>query len=436
MSTGMYKILLINPWIYDFAAVNMWARPLGLLKVAEFLSQFNVKLRLIDCMDIIEKPKPFGMAKYPKTALPTPGPLKGIRRRYGRYGIGVDAFVERLKTSERPDCILITGIMTYWYPGVFKAIEICKDLYPGVPVVLGGVYARLLPEHASRYSGADFVYTDVAGMQLSKVLEGFSIKLKQRNNPVAWYKLGFYKNASYSPILTSEGCPFRCTYCASGILWKVFFQRTPEDVVEEIECLCSMGVQDFAFYDDALLSNRYEHIKPILEGIIKRGIKARFHTPNGLHVRFLDEEIALLMRKAGFVTIRLSLETTDPERQRSTGGKVYNDEFKRAVECLKKAGFRKENIGVYLMYGLPGQGIDEVEEGIRFLMSLDVRIHLAEFSPIPGTSAWNELVKGGVFSEDIDPLLTNNTVFSLLYSGYSPDAIERLKSTVAQYNRL
>lgn len=434
MSTEMYKILLINPWIYDFAAVNMWARPLGLLKVAEFLSQFNVQLRLIDCMDIISKPKPFGMAKYPKTPLPTPPLLKGIKRRYGRYGIALDEFVQKVKTTPRPDCILVTGIMTYWYPGVFKAIEICKDIHPGVPVVLGGVYARLFPEHARRYSGADIVYTEQAGNALRRTLEGLSISLKKQKKSTAWYKLGFYKSPSYCPILTSEGCPFRCSYCASGILWRSFFQRAPEDVVEEIEYLYSMGVQDFAFYDDALLSNSNSHIRPILEGIIKRGIKARFHTPNGLHVRFLNYDLAHLMKKAGFVTIRLSLETTNPERQRSTGGKVYNDEFKQAVEALKRAGFRKKNIGVYLMYGLPGQGLDEVEEGVRFLFSCGVRVHLAEFSPIPGTVAWKQLLRDGVVSADMDPLLTNNTVFSILYSGYSSESLQRLKSIVAKYN--
>ncbi len=435
MSTEMYKFLLINPWIYDFAAVNMWSRPLGLMKVAEYLSQFNVKLRLIDCMDIIKKQKLFGMAKYPKTLLPTPEPLKEIRRHYGRYGMELDTFVERLRSIPRPDCIMVTGIMTYWYPGVFKAIELCKDLYPDVPVVLGGIYARLFPDHARKHSGADAVYTGVSGEGVKRVLEDMSIRLVQKGNVLPWYKLGFYSSSMYAPLLTSEGCPFRCTYCASGILWSDFAQRKPEEVLEEIEYLSSAGVTDFAFYDDALLSNRDSHIKPILEGIISRGIKVRFHTPNGLHVRFLDEEIAFLMRRAGFVTIRLSLETTDPERQRTTGGKVYNEEFQKAVKVLKKAGFGKENIGVYLMYGLPGQGLDEVEEGIRFLMSLDVKIHLAEFSPIPGTSAWNELLNKGVISEDIDPLLTNNTVFSLLYSGYNSSDIQRIKKMVSDYNR-
>ena len=53
------KILLINPWIYDFAAYNLWARPLGLIKVGEYLSSFDTELFFIDCSDSFE-PKKYG----------------------------------------------------------------------------------------------------------------------------------------------------------------------------------------------------------------------------------------------------------------------------------------------------------------------------------------------------------------------------------------
>ena len=41
------EVLLINPWIYDFAAANLWSRPLGLFEVAEYLSAYNNDLKLV-----------------------------------------------------------------------------------------------------------------------------------------------------------------------------------------------------------------------------------------------------------------------------------------------------------------------------------------------------------------------------------------------------
>jgi len=59
--------------------------------------------------------------------------------------------------GDRPDIVLVTSMMTYWYPGVFEAIRIISDLLPGTPVVLGGNYATLCRDHAVQNSGADVV---------------------------------------------------------------------------------------------------------------------------------------------------------------------------------------------------------------------------------------------------------------------------------------
>jgi radical SAM superfamily enzyme YgiQ (UPF0313 family) len=195
-----------------------------------------------------------------------------------------------------------------------------------------------------------------------------------------------------------------------------------------------MGVRDFAFYDDALLVDSEKHIKPILREIIQQGLRVRFHTPNGLHARFIDSELARLMKESGFKTMRLSLEMVNEERQKDSGGKVSNEDLKRAIVHLKQQGFTKEEIGVYLIYGLPGQGIEEVKEGIKFLKNLGVRINLTEFSPIRGTQCWKELVEQGIIDDNLDPLLTNNSIFTYLYSGYDPGEIEKIKLEVKKCN--
>jgi hypothetical protein len=87
-------------------------------------------------------------------------------------------------------------------------------------------------------------------------------------------------------------------------------------------------------------------LMPILEGVLARGLHLRFHTPNGLHVREVTAELAVLMYRAGFATVRLPLETIDPSRQRSTGGKVTTDAFEAGVAYLKAAGFGSQGWGL------------------------------------------------------------------------------------------
>ncbi len=428
------RVLLVNPWIYDFAAYNLWASPLGLLKVAEHLSCCDVDLFFIDCTDAFEV-RQYGIGKYRAQPVPKPVSLEKIPRRYKQYGITRAEFQKRVESCMPADMVLVTSIMSYWYPGAQETIRTVKKILGDIPVVLGGIYPTLYPEHAAAHSGADHIYSGPADDRLFPFLRECGLPLRAARGSRPYYELDLRVQNRFGTLLTSSGCPFQCSYCASQFLSRAYEQRPREDVLKEIAALSGRGIHDFAFYDDALLHDADSHIKPLLRMIIRRRLPVRLHAPNGLHARFLDDALAGLMKESGFRTVRLSFETSDPGRQKRTGGKVSTEDLARAVSALQKHGFTREQIGVYLLFGLPGQGLDEVEEGIAFLQRLDVRIFLAEFSPIRGTACWDELVRDGIIPDDLDPLFTNNTVFSFLYSGYDAGRVNRMKLMVKEYNR-
>ena len=75
--------------------------------------------------------------------------------------------------------------MTYWYPGLFKAIKIVKDFFNGVPVILGGIYATLCDEHAVTHSGADYVIPGRGESELLRLipeLTGFELQTRTPNS--------------------------------------------------------------------------------------------------------------------------------------------------------------------------------------------------------------------------------------------------------------
>jgi radical SAM superfamily enzyme YgiQ (UPF0313 family) len=219
-----------------------------------------------------------------------------------------------------------------------------------------------------------------------------------------------YPKLGYVTLRTSNGCPFQCSYCGWHLMDGEFSRRDPQETASEIERFHKkLSVRDFAFYDEALLYEAETHIIPIIETILKKGIRANFHTPNGLHAAFLTKELATLLKRAGFVGPRLGFETSDRALQRRTGGKVSNEDLVKAVSLLKKVGYRGADIGVYLLIGLPGQKVAQVEESIRFTHKLGVRVYLEEYSPVPGTPDYE---RSGL-AEDADPLMHNNFAFPL-----------------------
>jgi len=56
-----------------------------------------------------------------------------------------------------PRAILVTSLMTYWYPGVQETIQLLRQVFPEAPILLGGIYASLLPEHTKKLCGANEV---------------------------------------------------------------------------------------------------------------------------------------------------------------------------------------------------------------------------------------------------------------------------------------
>ena len=163
-------VLLVNPWITDFAAYNFWIKPLGLLCIGSLLRRNEFRISFVDCLDYSIKTKGYGDGKFYKTKIEKPPPLESIPRNYSQYGIPEEMLFKSLSLLEEPDLICVSSGMTYWYPGVFKLIEITKKLFKNVPVVLGGIYATLCYEHAKKYSSADVVFEGRGGLEVLRLI--------------------------------------------------------------------------------------------------------------------------------------------------------------------------------------------------------------------------------------------------------------------------
>jgi radical SAM superfamily enzyme YgiQ (UPF0313 family) len=420
-------ILLINPWITDFAAYNFWIRPLGILYIASLLRENGFRVTLIDCLDFQIKTKRYGDGKFFKTKIEKPIPLKSIPRNYSQYGIPEEILLKRLLNLEEPDLICVSSGMTYWYPGVFKLIEIIRKFFKKVSLILGGIYATLCYEHAKKHSGADIVFKGgnewEAVKQISD-LTGFQL----RTGELPYPSFDLYTQLNYVCLTTSRGCPFNCTYCASPFLSNGFVRRDPLEVVGEIEYWTNeFQVNNIAFYDDALLIEPSKHFIPVMKEVIKRGIHSNFHTPNALHIREIDEEVAELLFRGGFKTIRLGFESSNKTTQIETGGKVDNQEFRQAIKHLKRAGYSGEEIGVYIIIGLPGQRVGEVEESIAFVKEAGAKPMLVEYSPIPHTPLFEKAKKMSQFDIENEPLFHNNSILPCQWDGFTVTDFKRLK---------
>ena len=437
-------ILLVNPWIHDFAAYDFWAKPLGLLTIAAMLRHHGFRVSYVDCLNRFHPNAPkndpaarYGRGPYFKTRIPKPSGLHDVPRYFSRYGIKPQWFREDLLERGRPDLVLVTSLMTYWYPGVQETIEIIRSVFPLTPIVLGGIYARLCREHAKNNSGADHVADGPAERILFPLVRQFTgYSVTPAFDPeildgFPYPALDLQTTLNYVPLLTSRGCPFHCAYCASRFLEPKRLLRSPEAVIEEIGYWQkTYGLSDFVLYDDAFLVDIDRHAIPILEGILRTGLKVRFHTPNAVHIRGIDPQTARLMFEAGFTTLRLGLETAEFDQREEIDLKVSENEFKRAVNCLKEAGFNKNQVGAYLLVGLPHQKLNSIKYSIDIVKQAGITPIAAYYTPIPHTALWSTALAASRYDLESDPIFTNNAVTPCQKQPFDWEMIRSLKELI------
>ena len=421
----MKKVLLINPPIYDFKCYDEWMYPLGLYFISTILKKMNVKIYYINVLNRFNpklryfKNKQFGTGEYNNTIVTKPYLYEIIPRHYKRYGYPTILFEEELNQIPNLDLIMITSYMTYWYQGVLDTIYRIRNntIHRKTPILLGGIYASLCTEHAKLICKPDDIINGkMNDKNISKIADylGISSQEFEWNRIVPDYSIEESNIAR--PILLASGCPNNCSYCASSVLDKNYIEYPTEQIAELIiKSKMDKNINDFSFYDDALLYRFNNKLKPFLDIINDEKININFHANNALHARFITEEVAYYLFNSGFKTIRLGFETAKKSLQESTGNKVTNINIKNAINNLISAGYEKKDIGLYIMVGLPDQNMEDIKESIDLLKEIDVKPKLVRLSPIPHTKVYEQLKKEFPIIET-EPLSHNDTFFSI-YSG-------------------
>ncbi len=431
--TAKPRILLLNPPITDVAAYDLWARPLGLYLWAARLRDMGCDVAFIDATDRRHprlpdnnlKQSKDGRGHYYQELLPErPDPTRIARRRFKRYGLppaglrlAVADAVEHL--GGPPDLVLMTTRMTYWYHGAVEAAGVLREALPeATPLMVGGIYASLMPAHTREVLRPDYLITGPALEELPRLLnerfgigEGRELSPDIANWPLPAYDLMHDHTAL--PVLTSIGCPGRCSYCAARTLWDNGFHRIdPSTAVQNIMRLHrEFGTRHFAFYDDALLANPEQWFDPFLDELLVADLDLKFHLPNGIHYDPITAERATRMFATGFHTIRLSLESIKPERLTSWRRSGSPRAFARAVAALREAGYAQNQVGAYILAGTPGQSAGEVTEALNFTFDTGAHARLCEYSPIPATADWPAALEASGGAIEREPLWQNNNLY-------------------------
>ena len=366
------RILLMNPPVADTAEAEEQdmvtsVEPFGLLRLATYFRGRGCEVELLDCL---------------RDPLLVAGVRRHVRKRAacGRddeapvekdvlhYGLTAGELETRLRQMTPPDLIAVSSIFTWHFETTREAIDVCKRVYPGAQVVLGGNFATLCPEDAGR-SGADEV---VVGDAADAAFLPTAIDLVSPRPSTDFLRL-------------IKGCPFQCSYCVTHLLNEGRMQtRAPEQVFEE---MCSKakanGTRTFVFYDDFVLYQQSRFLDPFLDLVAKEKPAVQIEFALGFAARMIDEAFAARLRAAGVERVVLALETTSESRERDMNRPQHLEEFVRAVQILQAHGYRGGDLRAFYLIGLPDQTTEEILEALIWLYRLGVTPSLTTYTLTP-----------------------------------------------------
>lgn len=396
----MSNILLIHPYVDPLKSLSI-VPSLGLGYIASTIINKGHQVEILDCL---------------------------------QKGIEPLTLINIIK-DKRPEVIGVT-IFSLFFNEAKDTIDLIKERFD-IPVIVGGPHVNSIPEITLKECKADFAVIGEGETTIIELIDELSsdsrdlsrikgigyrenenIRINEKRNLIedlntipfpAWDIIKpedyppishgtFYKRFPIAPIITTRGCPFDCTFCASNKTWeRLLRKRSPKNVVDEIEFLVkNHGIKEFHFEDDNLTASK-NHVMGICQEILDRNLDIAWSCPNGVRIDCLDRERLEIMKASGCYMFAVGFESGDQGVLNRAQKKLDLSKVPEIVKMIRDVGI--EIMGFFIL-GLPSETKETALKTISFAKSLPIdsaKFH--NFIPLPGTpifNNWYQKQKGNI----------------------------------------
>src|SRR3989344_8132303 len=431
------KILLVMPsidngyWKKLGKDVGPRSEPLSLLYIATFLNHNGHKAEVLDCET---------------------------------EGVSDDELRERIKNGGY-DAFGV-AMLTLAYGRAVMACKIAKEAAgPNIKVIVGGSHASVRPKETALENKdcIDVVTVGEAELTFLKLLDAFQGKCALKDiRGIAYVEDGaavqtpdaekvqdldffpipdrdlinmklyrpsvsYYKRLPAYTLITTRGCPYRCTFCATAKTG--YRMHSIPRVVEEMKLLVEKyGVKEILIRDDTFTLSRKRTIE-LCDAIIKEGLNKKVKWNCITRAGLVDLELLKKMKQAGCWGIHFGVEGGTQKLIDAIKKDTTLDKIRNAFKWARKSGLETR---AYMMLGMPGSTKEDDIKTIEFAKKIDP--DWAQFTictPYPGTQMYDEQVKIGNVSNDWDTFQTwggfSETDLPWVADGRSSDEIKELQ---------
>jgi len=339
----------------------------------------------------------------------------------------------------KPDLVGFTA-MSYQQSIVYRLVDKLKE--EGYTVVIGGPHVSTIRSKALEECNADFAIKHEGEYTLLELCEGRDFDkmdgliyrkdkeiIENKDRPfienlddipfptyekfeLEKYDLRKEREDKTLFVVSSRGCPYRCTFCTVQVsMGRRFRARSAENIVEELEYWYKNGYRTFDFSDDNFTFDK-ERVLEICDLIEKRGLTDLYlKCGNGVRADKTDRELLARMKKVGFVELSFGVESGSNKVLKNIKKTVKVEVIEEAIKTACELGFK---ICLFFMIGLPGATRLDEEKSIQ--LALKYPIEEARFYnvvPLPRTELYEWVYKNNYFVADPIAFFNDSSVWDI-----------------------
>ena len=343
-----------------------------------------------------------------------------------------------------PDMVGISNMSVEYWKQLHEVARITKKVDQSIITVAGGVHPTTLPNKVIEDDNIDYVILSEGEKRLmqfiklleknKKFVEMNGIVFKDENKNIIkistqddWYMdldknslpdYNIYENPDkvfnhhervaggistrrtpVASILTSRGCPFKCSFCAAPVTTgRKMRYRSADNVLKEIDYLVNeWGVKEIVFQDDEMYAS-LKRAREIIQGIKDRNYDLTWKNTNLASWR-MKRDLVKLMGESGCYQIVISPESGNERVLNEIIHKPARlDDSRNVVKWAKEAGIE---ILADFVIGFPGETWDEIRDTTNFAEEIDAdAVKFAVATPFPATELYRVAVEKGLFPKN------------------------------------
>jgi radical SAM superfamily enzyme YgiQ (UPF0313 family) len=400
---------------------------------------------------------------FSKVPLPRLGTIL-LGTKLKEAGYDVKSYVEELHDLDLKDVLSADAVGISTITSTSKrSYEIADMLRSvGMRVFMGGPHVTFMPDEALEHcdyvvrgEGDDNILDFVKALEANKGFEKIDGLSYRRDGkifhnkttsfcknldtlPIPDYtivkglEVNAHKKFPITPIMTSRGCPYDCSFCSvTEMFGRKYRFRSKELVLEELRINKENGGKWVFFYDDNFIANR-KRTKELLSLMIEKKITPKWTAQVRVEVA-KDPELLDLMKRSGCHTVYIGFESINPATLELYNKSQSVEDIENCIKILHDNGIRIHGMFVF---GSDHDTVDTIRKTMLFAKKNELQsIQFLMLTPLPGTKLYFDLDKEKrIINKDWSLYDAHHVVFTPKHMTYYQIQTETMRATKEFYS--